>query len=91
MGKIEKISVSLTEELLADVQSAIDSGDYASTSEVVREALREWRDQRTRKEAALAELKQLIAEAQASGYEDGPIDFDTIKAEGRKRLGPTRG
>jgi antitoxin ParD1/3/4 len=91
MGKIEKISVSLTEEQLADVQSAIDSGDYASTSEVVREALREWRDQRTRKEAALTELTQLIAEAQASGYEDGSIDFDAIKAEGRKRLGPTRG
>ena len=91
MGRSEKISVSLTEELLADVQSAIESGDYASTSEVVREALREWRDQRTRKEAALAELKQLIGEAEASGYVDGTIDFDAIKAEGRARLGKLRG
>lgn len=91
MAKIEKISVSLTEELLAEVQNAIESGDYASTSEVVREALREWRDQRTRKEAAVAELKQLIAEADASGYVDGPIDFDAIKAEGRARLGQMRG
>ncbi|WP_086608561.1 type II toxin-antitoxin system ParD family antitoxin [Erythrobacter donghaensis] len=90
MGKIEKISVSLTEELLAEVQNAIESGDYASTSEVVREALREWRDQRTLKEAAIAELKQLIAEAEASGYVDGPIDFDAIKAEGRARLGLMR-
>ncbi len=75
MGKAEKISISLTDELLAEVQSAVASGHYASTSEVVREALRAWREQRSRKEAAIAELKLLIAEAEASGYKPyGGVD-----------------
>ncbi|MFX9089501.1 ribbon-helix-helix domain-containing protein, partial [Acinetobacter baumannii] len=48
MGKVEKISIALTDELLATVQQAVASGDYASTSEVVREALREWKARRGR-------------------------------------------
>lgn len=86
MSRIEKISISLSGELLADVQSAVASGDYASTSEVVREALREWRDQRSLKELSTAQLRQLLAEAERSGYICGPLDFAAIKAEGRSRL-----
>jgi antitoxin ParD1/3/4 len=89
MSKVEKISVSLTGELLADVQEAVASGDYASTSEVVREALRDWREQRSRKELTTAHLRRLLAEAEASGYSDGPLDFAAIKAEGRRRLSPS--
>lgn len=84
MSKVEKISVSLTGELLAQVQDAVSSGDYASTSEVVREALRDWREQRSRKQQATAHLRHLLAEAEASGYVDGPLDFAAIKTEGRK-------
>jgi antitoxin ParD1/3/4 len=91
MSKVEKISISLTGELFAEVQEAVASGAYASTSEVVREALREWREQRTRKDAAVAHLRHLLAEADASGYTDGPMDFAAIKAEGRERLAQTGG
>lgn len=91
MGKAEKISISLTGELLDEVHNAVSSGGYASASEVVREALREWREHRTKKSAAIAELKLLIAEADASGYVDGPIDFATIISEGRRRLSETGG
>jgi antitoxin ParD1/3/4 len=84
MAKIEKISVSLTGELLAEVQDAVASGDYASTSEVVRAALRDWREARGLRELATAHLSRLLAEAEASGYREGPLDFAAIKAEGRK-------
>ncbi|OYW50461.1 MAG: hypothetical protein B7Y36_04510 [Novosphingobium sp. 28-62-57] len=67
MGKVEKISVALTDELLASVQGAVKSGDYASSSEVVREALRQWKTRRTHDEQAAAALRQLVAEADASG------------------------
>lgn len=86
MSKVEKISVSLTGELLAEVHEAVASGDYASTSEVVREALRDWREQRSRKELTAVHLRRLLAEAEASGYVDGPPDFAAIKAEGMRRL-----
>ena len=67
MGKVEKISVALTDELLASVQGAVKSGDYASSSEVVREALRQWKARRVHDEQAAAALRQLVAEADASG------------------------
>lgn len=46
MSRVEKLSVALTPKLAQDVRNAVASGDYASTSEVVREALRSWSDRR---------------------------------------------
>ena len=43
MGRIEKISIALPEEMLQSVKEAVDSGQYASTSEVIRDALRGWK------------------------------------------------
>ena len=38
-----KISISLTDAHARLLNEAVASGDYASSSEVIREALREWR------------------------------------------------
>ena len=43
MSRLEKLSISLTPELASLVRSAVTEGDYASTSEVIREALRDWK------------------------------------------------
>jgi len=43
MSKLEKLSISLTPELASLVRSAVTEGDYASSSEVIREALRDWK------------------------------------------------
>ena len=43
MSKLEKLSISLTHELASLVRSAVTEGGYASTSEVIREALRDWK------------------------------------------------
>ena len=56
MGKVEKISIALTDEMLASVKGAVASGDYASSSEVIRHALRDWKRQREREIAHLHEL-----------------------------------
>lgn len=42
MSKVQKISISLPKELVDDIRHAVDSGLYATASEVVREAVREW-------------------------------------------------
>jgi antitoxin ParD1/3/4 len=85
MAGVAKISVALTPELQELVRDAVTTGDYASTSEVIREALRDWKERRERKRAATAELKRLWDEGIASGPA-APLDIEAIKREGRKRL-----
>ena len=89
MSKVEKISIALTDEMLASVKDAVASGDYASSSEVIRDALRDWKIRRGHEAGAIQELRRLIAEADASGYEPY-TGMDEIKAEGRSRLADMR-
>jgi antitoxin ParD1/3/4 len=42
-GKVQKISIALPKEMVDHIRAAVDSGQYASASEVVREAVREWK------------------------------------------------
>ena len=46
MATVEKVSIALPSDMLTMVRQAVDGGDYASSSEVVREALREWKARR---------------------------------------------
>jgi len=77
------------EELIDDL---VESGRYATASEVMREGLRlvEEREQRR-----LAKLEALRAEIQ-KGFDSGPMEevgdmFERIKSEGRKRLAAKNG
>lgn len=81
MSKLERITVTMPEEMAAKLRAAVDSGEYATTSEIVRDALRDWSDQQDRREAGLARLRALIAEG-----EDGPLlDGPTVLAELRAK------
>jgi len=85
MSSVTKLSIALTPELAADVRQAIATGEYASTSEVVRDALRAWKHQRQGREAALVELQRLWREGVDSG--DGEtLDAEAIKRRGRERI-----
>ena len=55
MSSIEKVSIALPSDMLAMVKQAVEGGDYASSSEVVREALREWKARRAASGAETAE------------------------------------
>ncbi len=46
MPDIQKVSVALTGEQLAALKAAVETGEYATTSEIVREAIRDWRFKR---------------------------------------------
>jgi antitoxin ParD1/3/4 len=89
MPNIEKISVALPADMLALVRAAVGSGDYASTSEVIREALREWKGRRATREEAVAEIRRLWREGLATAGRHA-LDSDDIKREGRRRLAQTR-
>jgi antitoxin ParD1/3/4 len=73
MSNIEKMSISLTSEMAAMVRASVATGDYASTSEVVRDALRLWRDRQQSTGDAMIEaigvekVRRLWEEGLASG------------------------
>ena len=88
MSDIERMTITLTPEMARTVKSAVATGDYASSSEIVREALRHWRRQR---EIQAQELEALRAEVQVGmrDLEQGRIrnfDTDRITHKGRQRL-----
>jgi antitoxin ParD1/3/4 len=63
MAVVEKISIALPPEMAAIVRRAVETGEYASNSEVVREALREWTYRRELRQRGLDELRRLWNEA----------------------------
>jgi antitoxin ParD1/3/4 len=90
MATVEKLSIALTSEFANDIRSAIATGEYASVSEVVRDALRTWRQARESRAVALDELRHLWRDGMESG-ERVPLDPEDIKRRGRERLARAEG
>jgi antitoxin ParD1/3/4 len=63
LRSIEKISVALPPEMISLVREAVEAGEYSSSSEVVREALRDWTHKRALREQGLAELRRVWKQA----------------------------
>jgi antitoxin ParD1/3/4 len=89
MQNVEKLSITLTTEMAAALRHAVASGEYASASEVIREALRLWRAHQAAREHEVEELRQLWREGLESGAAT-PLDFAEIKAKGRNVLAGKR-
>lgn len=75
----EKLSISVTGEHARLINEAVASGDYASTSEVIRDALRAWKAKRL--------LGQLWDDGIASGLAEPSETIADIKAEARRQHG----
>ncbi|MEI9985299.1 MAG: ribbon-helix-helix protein, CopG family [Aliidongia sp.] len=88
MPEIERLTITLPAEMAAVVRSAVDGGDYASSSEVVREALREWKMKRMPQLQELAMLKADIDKGLSDLAEGKVQAFDTgrIVERGKKLL-----
>ena len=88
MSEIERMTVTMPAEMAAAVKSAVDAGDYASTSEVVRAALRDWKMKRALQIEELAALKADIDAGLADVVAGRVKDFDAarIVERGRKLL-----
>lgn len=90
MSKMEKLSIALTHELADDVRAAISSGDYASASEVMRDALREWRHGREERAAAIARIQELWNQGLVSGPSAERAPISDFLMEARERLKKVR-
>lgn len=85
MPEIQKVSVALTGEQIGALKAAVETGEYATTSEIVREAIRDWQFKRELRIEDLRRLRQLWDEGKASGAA-APVDFEGARREARMRL-----
>lgn len=80
MANVEKVSIALTPELASTVREALSTGEYASVSELMREALREWKQHRVERDRAMEEIGRLWDEGLASGpAADGDEAFNNLR------------
>src|SRR6266851_5389063 len=85
MATVEKVSVALTNEQVSALKAAVDTGEYATTSEIVREAVRDWQLKRELRQEDIKRLRQMWDEGVASGSA-GEVDMKKLRKEARERL-----
>ena len=87
----EKLSISLPTDMAQMVRQQVESGSYASNSEVIRDALRLWHERAQERERRLESIRGALAEAAADPVRytaaEVSLHFDQLleKAEKRSR------
>ena len=83
MANVEKLSIALTPDMVAELRAAVEGGDDGSVSEVIRDALRHWRLRRKIETLETEELRRLVQE----GIDSEPgQEADAVFARLRARL-----
>lgn len=82
MAEIERMTVVFPEPMAAQLRAAVEAGEYASTSEAVRDAVRLWESRRRLRDEEIARLRRAWDEGKASGSA-GPLDMKAIIEEAR--------
>ena len=86
MGHVDKRSITLSPEHAATIDHVVAAGEYSSDSEVIREALQDWKERRDNHGYTLNELRRLVQE----GIDSGPgTDGPTFMAQLRERINAT--
>jgi len=88
MPEIERLTITLPSDMAAVVKAAVEGGDYASSSEVVREAIRDWKMKRALQLKEMESIKTDIDKGMRDLAEGRVKDFDpaSIIERGRKLL-----
>jgi antitoxin ParD1/3/4 len=60
MQNAEKVSVTITSDMLRALRQSVDAGEFATTSEAVRDALRVWQRQRLEDAERLETLRARV-------------------------------
>ncbi|TGQ78226.1 type II toxin-antitoxin system ParD family antitoxin [Mesorhizobium sp. M8A.F.Ca.ET.173.01.1.1] len=82
MGQVDKRSITLSPELARAVDDVVAAGEYASASEVIRDALRQWKDRRDLMGYTVEELRKLVQEGIDSGpAQDGQPIIERLRAK----------
>ena len=89
MANVEKVSVALTGEQVAALKAAVEAGEYATTSEIVREAIRDWQMKRELRQEDIRRLALLWDQGVVSGPA-GKQDMKALRRDARQRLEGTK-
>jgi len=81
--------VALPTDMVNLVRRAVIPATNASNSEVIREALREWKARRATRAEAIARLRKLWDDGVSSGPSDD-LNIPALKQRGRQRLRSSR-
>ena len=63
MNIAEKISITMTPEMLRAIRESVEAGEYASTSEAMRDAVRLWQRQRLEDAERLSAIRDRVQNA----------------------------
>ncbi len=85
MPAIERLTITMPADLAAVVKAAVEDGEYASASEVIRESLRDWKHKRAVRLQEFAVLKAEIEAGLADLAAGRLVDFDREKIIERGR------
>jgi antitoxin ParD1/3/4 len=85
MLDVQKLSIALTAEQISSIKAAVETGEYATTSEIVREAIRDWQFKRELRQDEVRRLRQFWDQGKSSGTA-ATVDFDKTRSEARQRL-----
>jgi antitoxin ParD1/3/4 len=79
MSDITRISVAIPSEVSTIIAAAISGGQYSTTSEIVREALRDWSDKQALRSHKIEALRTELLKRMAEGVKDDGVDaFDFL-------------
>jgi antitoxin ParD1/3/4 len=88
MGAIARLTITLPADMAGLVKGAVNEGGYASTSEVIREALRDWKLKRDLQFRQLTALRVDIDRGLADVADGRLVAYDRkrILERGRKQF-----
>lgn len=91
MTQFQRVTITLTEEHARAIDLAVASGEYGTTSEVIREALRNWKQRQQDREDARVQLRAEIsaglADVSAGRVREWTAEAsEQIKQRGREKL-----
>jgi antitoxin ParD1/3/4 len=82
MPAAEKISVTMTPDMLRAIRESVEAGEYASTSEAMRDAVRVWQRQRLEDAERLAALRARVRRS----LDDPRPDLEEADVEARMQV-----
>jgi len=85
LSEIERLTITLPKQMAADIQDVVAGGEYASTSEVIHEALRDWKARRAARLQDLTMLKAEIGRGLADVATGRVEDFNASRVIDRGR------
>lgn len=85
MAEIERMTVVFPEPMATIIRSAVEAGEYATTSEVVRDAVRQWTDKRGQRLRDIEMMQRAFDAGKASGSA-GALNINALINEAESEL-----